>query len=59
MREDGDGDDGAAAAGSEVGNMDQIWDDLAEAPLDFDPDDPMVSHGPQGKCSTFQVQGRI
>lgn len=38
----GDGVDGveAAAGDSEVGGRDQSWDDLAEAPLEFDPNDP-------------------
>ena len=41
MKGDGVDDVEAAAGDSEVGGRDQSWDDLAEAPLDFDPNDPV------------------
>ena len=41
MGRDGEGHERVEEAGSGVGRRDQSWDELAEAPLALDPDDPM------------------
>ena len=43
MRDGGGSSDEAAAAAvdGETGNKDESWGDLADAPFEFDPDDPV------------------